>query len=75
MAQQVAHSPGIRPTSSTVTNTSGENILLDLDSGPLRLDVGRTLRLTRSALEAAATDLAGQDQGKVKVQPFKLEEA
>ena len=35
----------------TMTNTSNENILLELDSGPLRLDVGRTLRLTNSALE------------------------
>ena len=34
-----------------VTNTSAENILLDLDSGPLRLDAGRALRLTANALE------------------------
>jgi len=54
-----------------VTNASGENILLDLDSGPLRLDVGRTLRLTASALEVPQlTSLA--NQGKVKVQPYKL---
>jgi hypothetical protein len=54
-----------------VTNASGENILLDLDSGPLRLDVGRTLRLTASALEVPQlTSLA--NQGKVKVQSYKL---
>jgi hypothetical protein len=54
-----------------VTNASGENILLDLDSGPLRLDVGRTLRLTANALEMPQlTSLA--NQGKVKVQPYKL---
>jgi hypothetical protein len=35
----------------TVTNTSSENFLLELDSGPLRLDAGRTLRLTSSAME------------------------
>jgi hypothetical protein len=35
----------------TVTNASTENILLELDSGPLRLDAGRTLRLTSSAME------------------------
>ncbi|MCX7671111.1 MAG: hypothetical protein N2439_13700 [Anaerolineae bacterium] len=34
-----------------VTNVSGENILLELDSGPLRLDAGRTTRLTAAALE------------------------
>ena len=53
-----------------VTNASGENILLDLDSGHLRLDVGRTVRLTTSALEVLQlTSLA--NQGKVKVQPYK----
>jgi hypothetical protein len=54
-----------------VTNASGENILLDLDSGSLRLDVGRTLRLTANALEVPQlTSLV--NQGKVKVQPYKL---
>lgn len=53
-----------------VTNASDENILLDLDSGPLRLDMGRTLRLTASALEQhQLTALA--NQGKVKVQSYK----
>jgi hypothetical protein len=36
-----------------VTNTSRENLLLELNSGPLRLDSGRSLRLTRSALDQA----------------------
>ena len=54
-----------------VTNASGENILLDLDSGQQRLDVGRTMRLTASALEVPQlTSLV--NQGKVKVQPYKL---
>jgi hypothetical protein len=54
-----------------VTNASDENILLDLDSGRLRLDAGRTLRLTASALEVPQlTSLV--NQGKVKVQPYKL---
>jgi hypothetical protein len=53
-----------------VTNASEENILLDLDSGWLRLDVGRTTRLTASALEVPQlTSLV--NQGKVKVQPYK----
>ena len=53
-----------------VTNASDENILLDLNSGRLRLDIGRTLRLTASALEQhQLTALA--NQGKVKVQPYK----
>jgi hypothetical protein len=53
-----------------VTNASDENILLDLDSGRLRLDVGRMLRLTASALEVPQlTSLA--NQGKVKVQPYQ----
>jgi hypothetical protein len=52
------------------TNASDENILLDLDSGRLRLDVGRTVRLTASALEVPQlTSLV--NQGKVKVQPYK----
>ena len=54
-----------------VTNASGENILLDLDSGQVRLDAGRTLRLTASALEVPQlTSLV--NQGKVKMQPYKL---
>ena len=54
-----------------VTNTGDENILLDLDSGQLRLDAGRTLRLTASALEVPQlTSLV--NQGKVKMQPYKL---
>ena len=53
-----------------VTNASDENILLDLDSGPLRLDIDRTLRLTASALEQhQLTALA--NEGKVKVQLYR----
>ncbi len=54
-----------------VTNASPENILLELDSGLLRLDAGRTLRLTASALEQQQLT-ALVNQGKVKVQPYKL---
>ena len=43
-----------------VTNASAENILLDLDSGHLRLDVGRTVAAHRQRAGSAATDLAGQ---------------
>lgn len=35
----------------TITNPTQENILLQLDSGMLRLDAGRSLRLTGDALE------------------------
>jgi len=54
-----------------VTNASAENVLLELDSGLLRLDAGRTLRLTASALEQQQLT-ALVNQGKVKVQPYKL---
>lgn len=54
-----------------VTNASPENILLELDSGLLRLDAGRTLRLTASALEQQQLT-ALVNQGKVKVQPYKV---
>ncbi len=53
-----------------VTNTSAENILLGLDSGPLRLDAGRTLRLTASALEQPQLT-ALINAGKVKAQAYK----
>ena len=53
-----------------ITNASAENILLDLDSGPLRLDIGRTTRLTASALELPQVT-ALVNTGKVKVQPYK----
>jgi hypothetical protein len=53
-----------------VTNTSGENILLDLYSGLLRLDAGRTVRLTASAL-AQHEVLALERAGKVKVEAYR----
>jgi len=53
-----------------MSNISNENLLLDLDSGRLRLDIGRTTRLTASALEAPEIN-ALVNQGKVKVQPYK----
>jgi hypothetical protein len=34
-----------------VTNVANEHVLLALDSGTLRLDAGRTTRLTAAALE------------------------
>ena len=49
-----------------VTNASEGNILLELDSGPLRLDIGRTLRLTASALESKQV-VALVKAGKIKV--------
>jgi len=53
-----------------ITNASHENILLELGSGRLRLDIGRTTRLTASALENYQL-AALVNQGKVRVQPYK----
>jgi hypothetical protein len=53
-----------------VTNVSGENILLELDSGRLRLDAGRTLRLTDCALHVPQVT-ALVNTGQIKMQPFK----
>ncbi len=55
-----------------MTNTSDENLLLDLLSGHQRLDIGRTIRLTASALEVPQVN-ALVSQGKVKVQPYKVQ--
>jgi hypothetical protein len=52
-----------------VTNTTGENILLELDSGALRIDAGRTLRLTASALEQPQL-MRLVRQGSVKTEKF-----
>jgi hypothetical protein len=53
-----------------VTNVSDENILLELDSGLLRLDKGRTLRLTASVMENhEIVRLA--NAGKLKVDPYR----
>lgn len=53
-----------------ITNTSAENVLLELDSGLLRLDAGRTLRLTESALQVPQLT-ALINAGKLKVRPYK----
>ncbi len=53
-----------------ITNTSSENILLELDSGRLRLDAGRTLRVTDCALEQPQL-VALVNAGKVKAQAYK----
>jgi len=52
-----------------VTNVSGQNLLLELASGPLRLDKDRTLRLTASALEQPAVKTL-VDGGKLTVKPY-----
>jgi hypothetical protein len=53
-----------------VTNISAENILLELESGLLRLDSGRKLRLTASALEQPQL-VALTNAGKLKVEPTR----
>ncbi len=53
-----------------VTNLSSENFVLYLPSGMLRLDAGRTMRLTASATEdPELVKLA--NAGKVRVVPYK----
>ncbi len=52
------------------TNVSGENLLLDLASGPQRLDAGRTLRITASALKQPSVKVL-IDAGKIKVEPWR----
>jgi hypothetical protein len=52
-----------------VTNTTSENFLLELDSGQLRLDAGRTIRLTGSALEQHQL-VALMNAGKIKAEKF-----
>jgi hypothetical protein len=52
-----------------VTNASGQNLLLELESGLLRLDKDRSLRLTASALQQPAVK-ALVDGGKITVKPY-----
>jgi hypothetical protein len=60
-----------RPTDIVeVSNASGENLLLELSSGPLRLDSGRSLRLTASALQQPAIK-ALLEGGKIKARSVK----
>jgi hypothetical protein len=53
-----------------LTNASGENLLLELSSGPQRLDSGRSLRLTASALQQPAIK-ALLEGGKIKARSVK----
>jgi hypothetical protein len=53
----------------SVTNTTNENFLLELDSGRLRLDAGRTIRLTGSAMDQQQM-VALMNAGKLKVEKF-----
>ncbi len=52
------------------TNVSPENLLLELASGPQRLDAGRSLRITASALDQPKVK-ALVDAGKIKVEPWR----
>jgi hypothetical protein len=53
-----------------VTNVSDENILLELDSGLLRLDKGRRLLMTASVMENhEVVQLA--NAGKLQVSPYR----
>ena len=53
-----------------LTNTTGENFLLELDSGLMRLDAGHTIRATGCALELPQ-DSALVNGGKLTVQKFQ----
>ena len=57
-----------------VSNASSENLLLELSSGPLRLDSGRSLRLTASALQQPAIK-ALLDGGKIEAVSAKAASA
>lgn len=52
-----------------LTNISAENFLLELDSGPMRLDAGRTIRATGCTLELTQVN-ALVNAGKLKVTRF-----
>ncbi len=52
-----------------LTNTSKDNFLLELDSGLMRLDAGRTIRVTGCALELQQVN-ALVNAGKIKVAKF-----
>ncbi len=56
-----------------LTNTSKENFLLELDSGLMRLDAGRTIRITGCALELAQVN-ALVNAGKIRVAKFRPRE-
>jgi hypothetical protein len=53
-----------------LTNTSADNFLLELDSGVMRLDAGRTIRVTGCALELTQVN-ALINAGKIKVAKFR----
>ena len=53
-----------------LTNASSDNFLLELDSGVVRLDAGRTIRITGCALELAQVN-ALVNAGKIKVAKFQ----
>ncbi len=53
-----------------LTNTTGENFLLELDSGLMRLDAGRTIRVTGCALELQQVNVL-VNAGKIQVAKFK----
>jgi hypothetical protein len=50
--------------------TTGENFLLEFDSGVMRLDAGRMIRVTACALEQHNVNQL-INAGKLKIQPFK----
>lgn len=53
-----------------LTNASSENFLLELDSGVMRLDAGRTIRVTGCTLELAQVN-ALVNAGKIRVEKFQ----
>ncbi len=53
-----------------LTNVADQNLLLDLASGPQRLDKGRTLRITADALDQPPIK-ALVDAGKISVERWK----
>lgn len=53
-----------------VTNVTQENFFLQLDSGNLRLDAGRTMRVTASTMDVPQV-VTLANAGKLKVERWK----
>ncbi len=53
-----------------LTNVADQNLLLELASGPQRLDKGRTLRITADAVDQPAIKSL-VDAGKISVEKWR----
>ncbi|OQA42812.1 MAG: hypothetical protein BWY52_02106 [Chloroflexi bacterium ADurb.Bin325] len=53
----------------TITNTTDENVLLELESGRLRIDAGRSVRMTGNALQHPQV-MELSRAGKLQIEKF-----